>query len=358
MAHRRAVSPTSILKELWLTGRGSTPFFLRPAKEGCGSENDGATHWANDARLVGVRMTRLLNLLSMSVVVALLAASVAAASAQSELDQENANTSSNFLYPVPTCFSCNQGDEQKLGQVFTAGKTGALDKVSVYMENKNTIGGHVAGSVLVEVRSVIPSGSYAGTPAYALKGWGIASYSGEQSPPRWLDVQLSDEAPVVAGTKYALTFSPVAQGDTWDDGYYLFFISDGEAYDSYKSGYGLVYHTGAWRMDANRDLLFKTYVSPDFISPEGTVLINDGERRTANRWVLLTLGAADPSPGTEVESVRIKNAGRNWTAWQPYAGSKVWKLTRAAGKKTVYVQYKDAAGNVSAKVSDSITYRP
>ena len=42
----------------------------------------------------------------------------------------------------------------------------------------------------------------------------------------------------------------------------------------------------------------------------------------------------------------------------PYTTRKDWKLTRGAGKKTVYVQYKDAAGNVSAKASDSITYRP
>ena len=70
------------------------------------------------------------------------------------------------------------------------------------------------------------------------------------------------------------------------------------------------------------------------------------------------MDASDPSPGTGVASMRIKNAGGNWTAWQPYAKSKSWKLTRGAGKKTVYAQYRDAAGNVSAKASDSITYRP
>jgi hypothetical protein len=63
-------------------------------------------------------------------------------------------------------------------------------------------------------------------------------------------------------------------------------------------------------------------------------------------------------PGTGVASMRIKNVGGNWTAWQTYEASKDWRLTPGAGKKMVYVQYKDAAGNVSAKASDSITYRP
>lgn len=77
----------------------------------------------------------------------------------------------------------------------------------------------------------------------------------------------------------------------------------------------------------------------------------------------LALAATDPSPGywepaSGVDSMRIKNAGGSWTAWQPYAQSKDWRLTRGAGKKTVYAQYRDAAGNVSARVSDSITYRP
>ena len=96
----------------------------------------------------------------------------------------------------------------------------------------------------------------------------------------------------------------------------------------------------------------------DTARPTGTVLINGGKIRTASRAVTLRLNATDPTPGSGVASMRLMNAGGTWTAWQPYAESKGWKLTRGAGKKTVYVQYRDAAGNVSAKASDSITYRP
>ena len=57
--------------------------------------------------------------------------------------------------------------------------------------------------------------------------------------------------------------------------------------------------------------------------------------------------------------MRFKNAGTTtWTAWQPYATSKSWTLTSGAGTKTVYVQYRDRASNVSATVQDSIAYKP
>ncbi len=96
----------------------------------------------------------------------------------------------------------------------------------------------------------------------------------------------------------------------------------------------------------------------DTASPAGTVLINGGKPRTASLAVTLRLDATDPAPGSGVASMRLKNAGGSWTAWQPHAESKGWKLTRGAGKKTVYAQYRDAAGNVSANAPDSITYRP
>jgi hypothetical protein len=95
----------------------------------------------------------------------------------------------------------------------------------------------------------------------------------------------------------------------------------------------------------------------DTVSPTGSVEINGGTRITTSRTVTLTLDATDPSPGTGVTSMRIKNASGDWTAWQPYAESKDWKLTRGPGKKTIYVQYKDAAGNASMKASDSTKAR-
>jgi hypothetical protein len=57
--------------------------------------------------------------------------------------------------------------------------------------------------------------------------------------------------------------------------------------------------------------------------------------------------------------VRLKNNGSaTWSRWYLYTTSKSWALSAGAGKKTVYVQFKDRAGNVSAVASDSIMYRP
>ncbi len=97
----------------------------------------------------------------------------------------------------------------------------------------------------------------------------------------------------------------------------------------------------------------------DTVRPTGSVLIKDGERRTAKRTVTLKLGASDPSPASGVSHMRFRNEGTTtWTSWQAYAASKSWLLSSGAGKKTVYVQYKDRAGNVSYSRSDAITYRP
>ena len=102
----------------------------------------------------------------------------------------------------------------------------------------------------------------------------------------------------------------------------------------------------------------------DTIRPKGSVVINGGATTTRSRTVKLAPRATDPAPASGVALMRFKNAGPTiWSAWQPYStAKKTWKLTPGAGKKTVYAQYRDKAGNVSGSVStsiyDKITYRP
>ena len=97
----------------------------------------------------------------------------------------------------------------------------------------------------------------------------------------------------------------------------------------------------------------------DTVRPTGKVLINNGRVTTTARAVTLRLDARDPAPGSGVVSMRFKNGGPEaWSDWRPYAASASWRLEAGAGKKTVHVQYRDAAGNVSASTSDSIGYRP
>ena len=91
----------------------------------------------------------------------------------------------------------------------------------------------------------------------------------------------------------------------------------------------------------------------------GSVTIDGGRALTRDRTVRLTLEVTDSRPNSSgVSRMRIKNAGRTWTKWSPYQPTKTWRLSRGAGNKTVYVQYKDLVGNVSDTASDSIRYRP
>jgi large repetitive protein len=92
----------------------------------------------------------------------------------------------------------------------------------------------------------------------------------------------------------------------------------------------------------------------DTVVPKGTIVINGGAASTASRSVTLKLSASDPSPASGVASMRFKNAGTTtWSEWFDYSTSKSWTLTAGAGTKTVYVQYKDRAGNISATASEN-----
>jgi hypothetical protein len=78
-----------------------------------------------------------------------------------------------------------------------------------------------------------------------------------------------------------------------------------------------------------------------------------------SRSVTLKLSASDPSPASGVDSMRFRNGGTTtWSSWFDYSTSKSWTLTAGAGTKTVYVQYKDRAGNNSAAASDTIRFSP
>jgi probable HAF family extracellular repeat protein len=100
-------------------------------------------------------------------------------------------------------------------------------------------------------------------------------------------------------------------------------------------------------------------VTVDKTAPTGTVSINNGASRTRGQSVTLTLSATDPSPESGVSKMRISNtqSGLSSASWETYSISKPWTLTSGTGTKTVYVQYQDGAGNNSAIVSDTITYK-
>jgi hypothetical protein len=97
----------------------------------------------------------------------------------------------------------------------------------------------------------------------------------------------------------------------------------------------------------------------DTVLPKGTISINGGAASASSRSVTLRLSASDLSPASGVASMRFRNGGTTtWSSWLAYSTSKSWRLTAGAGTKTVYVQYKDRAGNVSAAASDTIRFSP
>jgi subtilisin family serine protease len=94
--------------------------------------------------------------------------------------------------------------------------------------------------------------------------------------------------------------------------------------------------------------------TPDNKAPGGTVKINGGAAYTKSPSVKLSLLATDPAPGSGVASMRFMNDGGSWSGWMSYATTKSWILKKTNGTRTVYVQYKDKAGNVSTSALDRI----
>lgn len=88
----------------------------------------------------------------------------------------------------------------------------------------------------------------------------------------------------------------------------------------------------------------------DTTDPTGTVEINAGATLANTREVTLTLSSADSTHVKHSNSADFSGA-----SWEAYTASKAHTLTTGEGTKTVYVKYKDGAGNESETYSDTIT---
>lgn len=91
---------------------------------------------------------------------------------------------------------------------------------------------------------------------------------------------------------------------------------------------------------------------PDSTPPTGSIVIDGGAQYAMSTAVTLALSATDSGSG--VSQMRFSNDGSAWTSWESYAASKPYTLPAGDGLKTVYVQYKDGAGNISSSYNDSI----
>ncbi len=90
----------------------------------------------------------------------------------------------------------------------------------------------------------------------------------------------------------------------------------------------------------------------DTTPPTGTIKINNNAVYTVSAAVTLNLSATDA--GSSVSQMKFSNNNITWSTPEAYATTKSWTLTSGDGTKTVYVKYKDVAGNWSSTYSDSI----
>lgn len=84
----------------------------------------------------------------------------------------------------------------------------------------------------------------------------------------------------------------------------------------------------------------------------GTVVINGGAAYTGSTASTLTLSATDAV--TSITQMRFSNNGTTFGTAVAYNTTASWTLATGAGSKTVYAQFKDAAGNWSPVSSDTI----
>jgi len=93
----------------------------------------------------------------------------------------------------------------------------------------------------------------------------------------------------------------------------------------------------------------------DTAAPSGTISVNSGAAFTNSTSVTLNLSATNPTAGDPVSDMRFSNDGTTFGAWVPFAASASYTLPSGDGSKTVFVQYRNGAGAVSATAGDSIT---
>ncbi len=105
----------------------------------------------------------------------------------------------------------------------------------------------------------------------------------------------------------------------------------------------------------------KTLKTIDTSSPQGSIVINGGDAYTNSTAVKVSLLATDDEGITgyyfSTNNVTPSATAEGWMNVTPspaYGAGVSYTLSSGDGRKTLYVWYKDAAGNISGSVSDSI----
>ena len=89
----------------------------------------------------------------------------------------------------------------------------------------------------------------------------------------------------------------------------------------------------------------------DAIEPEGVLMINNGAAETNNVNVTLVINA---TPDTTEMQIRNDLNFEEDSGWEPYTTGKPWTLSPEGNVGTVFILFRDGAGNVSEPEFDSI----
>src|SRR3990172_4181507 len=143
-----------------------------------------------------------------------------------------------------------------------------------------------------------------------------------------------------------------------------FTLSSGSIGSSIKTVY-VWFRDSAGNISASTSDSITLTISDSTAPSSPSVLINNGDTSTTSTAVTLTISATDNVGVTgycaKESSTTPSSNDTCWTSvtsTTSYSATVSFTLSSSSGTKTVYVWFKDAAGNISASSSDSITYSP
>ncbi|MFH0731977.1 MAG: C25 family cysteine peptidase [Candidatus Omnitrophota bacterium] len=161
---------------------------------------------------------------------------------------------------------------------------------------------------------------------------------------------LNSEDPYVIIEQNNSNYGDILKGQSGDNSSFPFRFTISDAC-SWGRKIGFTFITNA--DDYSRERQF-SIEAKDATPPVGSILINGGDEYTYSTQVTLTLSADDTGSG--VYWMYFSNSQPGWTEGCDYTTTRSWTLTPGYGEKTVYVIFKDVAGNFSEVYSDTIIY--
>ncbi len=91
----------------------------------------------------------------------------------------------------------------------------------------------------------------------------------------------------------------------------------------------------------------------DMTPPTGSLVINNDARYTNNPSVTLTLSCIDTASGCA--RMQFSSDAIIWSSPEAFTTTRAWTLSSGDGPKTIYLQYLDGVGNVSAVYGAGVT---